>query len=219
MDGHSCYVDVFLENGTHDAKALIAELTYDPEVMSYQAVEYNTELVEGDRPVFTRTLTSGNSISITSAVLGQNQVFDGSGLIATLRFDCVRDNASGLTLTRADLRNNANEQLVKGFVEQEILASAALPQSYELKQNRPNPFNPETEIAYSLPEETMVTIKVYNIAGQVVKTLINEVKPAGNHTVIWNGTNESSDKVASGVYFYRMETSAYQKTAKMILVK
>lgn len=219
MDEHSCYVDVFLENGTHDAKALLAELTYDPEIMSYQAAEYNSELVEGDRPVFTRTLTSGNRISVSSAVLGQNQLFDGSGLIATLRFDCLRDDASGLTLTNADIRNNANEELLKGFVEQPILASATLPKSFELKQNRPNPFNPETEIGYSLPEETRVTIKVYNIAGQIVKTLIDEVKPAGDHTIIWDGTNESSDRVASGVYFYRMETITYHKTAKMILVK
>jgi flagellar hook assembly protein FlgD len=88
-----------------------------------------------------------------------------------------------------------------------------------LSQNHPNPFNPETEISYSLPEETWVTIKVYNISGQLVKTLVDDVKPAGKHTVTWNGTNQSNSRVATGVYFYRMETERFQKTVKMVLVK
>jgi flagellar hook assembly protein FlgD len=100
-----------------------------------------------------------------------------------------------------------------------VVASAALPDKYELLQNYPNPFNPETEIAYSLPEETWVTINVYNISGQLVKTLVDEVMPAGKHSVTWDGTSESGSRVATGVYFYRMETDVFQKTAKMILVK
>jgi hypothetical protein len=187
--------------------------------MTYHSTAYNTELINSDRPVFTKTLEYENKVSVSAAVLGQGQVFAGSGTIAVIRFDNVGGQGSELTLSRADIRNNDNKKLLGDFTSQAIMASAALPERYELLQNRPNPFNPETEIAYSLPEETHVTIRIYNIAGQVVNTLIDEVRPAGKHAVTWNGTNESGSRVASGVYFYRMETSAFQKTVKMILVK
>ncbi|NIP42197.1 MAG: T9SS type A sorting domain-containing protein [candidate division Zixibacteria bacterium] len=219
LEGHSCYVEIFLENGKHEAKSLIAELTYDSERMTYHSTAYNTELINTDRPVFTRTLEYENKVSVSAAVLGQGQVFAGSGTIAVIRFENVGSRGSELTLARADIRNNNNRKLLGDFTAQTIMASAALPERYELFQNRPNPFNPETEIAYSLPEETHVTIRVYNIAGQVVNTLVDEVRPAGKHTVTWNGTNQSGSRVASGVYFYRMETTAFQKTVKMILVK
>ncbi|MBD3217041.1 MAG: T9SS type A sorting domain-containing protein, partial [candidate division Zixibacteria bacterium] len=219
MQGHSLYVDIFLENATMEAKSLIAELTYNPEMMTYHSTEYNVQLINTDRPVFTKALESENKVSVSAAVLGHKQVFEGSGAIATIRFDNVRANGAELTLSRADIRNNQNEKLLGDFTAQTVMASAVVPESYELFQNHPNPFNPETEIAYSLPEETHVNIKVYNIAGQVVSTLVDKVMPAGKHKVNWNGTNQSGARVASGVYFYRMETSSFQKTQKMILVK
>ncbi|MEZ5360261.1 MAG: FG-GAP-like repeat-containing protein [Candidatus Zixiibacteriota bacterium] len=96
---------------------------------------------------------------------------------------------------------------------------ANLPLQYSLKQNHPNPFNPTTAIEYSLVRNTHVTIEVYNILGQSLRTLIDEDKPAGDHTVYWDGKDRTGSSVASGIYFYRMVTKGYSETRKMLLIK
>ncbi len=88
-----------------------------------------------------------------------------------------------------------------------------------LNSNYPNPFNPETTISYSVEKAGKVSIDVYNILGQKVKTLVNDVKSQGNHTVVWNGQNDNNRNVASGVYFYKMRSGKFSKTKKMILMK
>ena len=93
----------------------------------------------------------------------------------------------------------------------------------KLEHNYPNPFNPTTNIAYSIKDAGNVTLEVYNLRGQLVKTLVNEVKETGNHTTIWNGTDNSNKSVSSGVYFYKMVSEGnigrYTSTKKMILMK
>ncbi|TDF72514.1 T9SS-dependent choice-of-anchor J family protein, partial [Candidatus Syntrophosphaera thermopropionivorans] len=89
----------------------------------------------------------------------------------------------------------------------------------ELQGNYPNPFNPETTIRYSVKETSPVTIEVYNLKGQLVRTLVNEVKIAGNYSVIWNGRDSHNQPVSSGVYFYKMNAGKYSSTKKMIMMK
>ncbi len=90
-----------------------------------------------------------------------------------------------------------------------------------LYQNSPNPFNPETKINFSTTESTEITeIAIYNLKGQKIRTLINEVLPTGHHTAIWNGRDENSKPVSSGIYFYKMRAgNRYTSTRKMILLK
>ena len=85
--------------------------------------------------------------------------------------------------------------------------------------NYPNPFNPETIISYSLKEAGPVTIEVYNIKGQLVRTLVDETKHTGNHTVLWNGLDKNNRPVSSGVYFFRMRSGRFSSTRKMIMMK
>ncbi len=89
----------------------------------------------------------------------------------------------------------------------------------KLNGNYPNPFNPVTNIAYSIKEAGKVTLHVYNIKGQLVKTLVNDVRETGNYTVTWNGRDNTNKSVASGVYFYKMKAQNYNNTKKMILMK
>ena len=89
----------------------------------------------------------------------------------------------------------------------------------ELKGNYPNPFNPNTTIRFSLKERGKVSIDIYNILGQKVKTLVNGDLPAGVHNLSWNGLDENKRPVASGVYFYKMQSGSYSNTRKMILMK
>jgi hypothetical protein len=88
-----------------------------------------------------------------------------------------------------------------------------------LTGNYPNPFNPVTNIAYSIQEAGNVTLEVYNLRGQLVKTLVNDVRESGDHTATWTGKDDSGKSVASGVYFYKMKASNYTSTKKMILMK
>lgn len=94
-----------------------------------------------------------------------------------------------------------------------------LPEELELSQNYPNPFNPSTSIRFGVQEEGRVTLTVYNILGQKVASLLDEDRPAGYHTVQWDGTGNDRRRVATGVYFYRLETAGHILTRKMLLVK
>jgi len=85
--------------------------------------------------------------------------------------------------------------------------------------NYPNPFNPITTIAFSLPRDSDVKIEVFNIKGQKVKELYNEFTLKGHHTVLWNGQDDKGRSVSSGIYFYRVQTVDVIITKKMILLK
>jgi hypothetical protein len=89
----------------------------------------------------------------------------------------------------------------------------------ELKGNYPNPFNPETTIRFSVKEAGPVSVEIYNLKGQLVKRLVNEEKTAGEHSVVWNGTDNNNRPVSSGVYFYRMNAGKYSSSKKMIMMK
>lgn len=94
-----------------------------------------------------------------------------------------------------------------------------LPLSYELQSAFPNPFNPQTTISFSLAEPGYTTIEIYNILGQKISTLMDEYKQAGNNTIIWNGTNKAGEQVASGVYFYRLQSGDFTDSKKMLLLR
>ncbi len=94
-----------------------------------------------------------------------------------------------------------------------------IPKVTKLQGNYPNPFNPNTNIAFSLKENSPVTIDIYNVKGQLVKQLVNAQMPAGHHSVNWNGKDNNQKSVSSGVYFYRMQSKNYSGTKKMLLMK
>ncbi|CUS88357.1 Por secretion system C-terminal sorting domain-containing protein, partial [Candidatus Kryptonium thompsonii] len=94
-----------------------------------------------------------------------------------------------------------------------------IPQKFELYQNYPNPFNPSTSISFDLPEDAFVTLKIYNIIGQEIKTLVNEFKNAGRYTVVWDGKDNTGKIAPSGIYFYRITAGNFSKTLKMVLTK
>jgi PKD repeat protein len=97
--------------------------------------------------------------------------------------------------------------------------AAVIPEQFELFQNYPNPFNPTTRIEFSLPQPGKVRLDVYNIAGQVVQTLIDGQLDAGYHGVVWDGRDGDGRPVASGIYFYRLQTADVTATRKMVLLK
>jgi hypothetical protein len=94
-----------------------------------------------------------------------------------------------------------------------------LPTAFSLQQNYPNPFNPSTVIRFQLPVVSQVRLHIYNLKGQLVRTLVNEQKPAGRHQVVWDGRNDVGARVPSGVYLYRIEAGDFHATRRLALVK
>jgi hypothetical protein len=94
-----------------------------------------------------------------------------------------------------------------------------LPDTFTVAQNVPNPFNPETVIAYTLPTESDVSLKIYNALGQEVRVLVQNMVSAGRHQVQWNGRDAVGQLVSSGIYFYRFQAGPLDETRKMLILK
>ena len=95
-----------------------------------------------------------------------------------------------------------------------------LPMTFSLGNCWPNPFNPMTTISYDLPKASRVNLRVFNIAGRLVRTLVNgEVVEAGRKEVVWRGRDGSGRQVASGTYFYRLDVGSFSETKRMVLIK
>ncbi|NIV15479.1 MAG: T9SS type A sorting domain-containing protein [Aliifodinibius sp.] len=97
--------------------------------------------------------------------------------------------------------------------------SDKLPDKFALYQNYPNPFNPATAIQFALPGTEHVKLQIYNMAGQLIKTLINKKLQAGYHEAIWDGREQNGTKVASGIYFYKFTAGSFTKVRKMMYLK
>jgi probable HAF family extracellular repeat protein len=95
----------------------------------------------------------------------------------------------------------------------------SLPQRFELRQNYPNPFNPVTTIEYSIPSRALVTIEIFNMLGQRVRTMVNETKSVGSYRTEWNGLDDTGKPVSTGVYLYRFQAGDVVQTKKMLLLK
>lgn len=93
------------------------------------------------------------------------------------------------------------------------------PKTLVLFQNYPNPFNPTTTIQFDLPTAGEVTLKIYNLRGELVRTLIEERRNAGIHRVLWDGADEHGRRQSSGVYFYQLETTNFNAVRKLVLIK
>ena len=159
--------------------------------------------------------------SIRAAAVGNNRTNANGCDVRTMWFgfgyQCVRDDMPETPMDRYEIARDII-QWMQGNTNIDI-SEAAIPRAYELLQNYPNPFNPRTTIAYDMMEKGFVTIKLYNVAGQLVRTLVSGIKEPGSYAVIWDGRNDRGIKLASGVYYYDMETRDFRKSKKMVLLR
>jgi len=93
------------------------------------------------------------------------------------------------------------------------------PNKFELSQNVPNPFNPTTEIRFSVSKQTHVSLEIYNLMGQKIATLMDAKKYPGRYAISWDGKNRNGCAVSSGVYFYRLQAGDFNATMKMLLIR
>jgi polyhydroxybutyrate depolymerase len=178
----------------------------------------NIQLLEGDA-LWRADCNNDGSINVLDA-LGVVNVILGIG-------DCSQGNVKSQLNPETEkflesLRAYLSDQ---EFAEFMVLVKTAtqVPLNYELAQNYPNPFNPTTEIRYQLADGLFplhTTLKVYNILGQEVKILVDEVKEPGLHTISWDGKDESGLEVSSGLYFYRLTVAgSFTETKRMVLMR
>jgi hypothetical protein len=142
---------------------------------------------------------------------------DSTGIFPTERhFEGLIDDARIYNVALTEVE-------VAALYEQSLTAvenqSTFIPANFALSQNYPNPFNPQTRIDYQVPQAANVNIAVYNIMGQLVTTLVDEVKNPGHYSVSWNIAGQNGLRVSSGVYIARMVSNNYSATRKLILLK
>jgi hypothetical protein len=94
-----------------------------------------------------------------------------------------------------------------------------IPGDFALYQNYPNPFNPETNISFFTRNATRVTVTVYNVRGQLVRTLFEGISNTGLNTVTWRGDDDNGRRVSSGLYLYKVQSNEFVETEKMMLIK
>lgn len=133
-----------------------------------------------------------------------------------LRFRMVSDNYVGNSGWFLD-----DVSIISPESETAIFNDDAIPVAEEFKMfhNFPNPFNSKTVIKFALPEKDMISLKIFNIKGEEIKTLIRGVREKGLHSAVWDGTNRSGALLSSGLYLYRLEFKGRVKTGKMLLIK
>jgi hypothetical protein len=133
------------------------------------------------------------------------------GTIATLSFNVDKDQKDQKIVADV-LLNEGTSQSISAQV-------VALPTEFALENNYPNPFNPTTTIKYQLPQDVRVSVTIYNIQGQVVRTLVNEDQKAGFYTIQWDGRSEAGTQVATGIYIYRINAGSFVTAKKMVMMK
>jgi hypothetical protein len=198
--------------------------------MAVFRIKYDTEkFVFGDAQATERlqgvsVVTGNNAEEGVYTVVLVNvegaQIVQGSGAILNIQVSAVGDKFDGVG--EISLLNAGFEEGVAAEISREVLSpKALLPKAFALSQNYPNPFNPSTTIAYDIPEgdNVQVQLKVYNMRGQLVRTLVDESKSEGSYQIQWDGTDNYGRRVSSGVYFYRIKAGEFSKTRKMVILK
>ena len=108
------------------------------------------------------------------------------------------------------------------IIEDDLVTAATgltVPTQYVLHDAVPNPFNPQTTLTFSLPSASHVRLTVYDVSGRLVATLLDEDRGPGVWNVVWEGRDKTSQRVSSGVYFYRIEAGDFIETKRMVLLK
>lgn len=219
--GENMFVDVSLAN----VQALMGYgfvLNYDAEkfefVEAMPAVEDFLASSGGETPLFKGWSPESGQVHVMNAIANGSEV-SGNGDIVRLVFRVLRDFqddarfeiAEGLVFDPSQFAN----PLVGG-----VLDIQTTPTEFALLQNFPNPFNPETTIGYELAESADVTLQIYNVVGQVVRTLIaSESQSIGRYQVRWDGMDDRGMPVSSGIYFYQISAGKFQDVRKLMLLK
>ena len=143
----------------------------------------------------------------------------GTGPVAQIPITLLGHTPEDVRLTDVILSDRQGRSIPVNIRSGAIKATS-LPDVFTLESNTPNPFNPSTSIAYEVPQQAHIQLVVYNLLGQEVIRLVDQVQSAGRYEVIWNARNGQGAPVASGIYMYRLTSSTgYSESKRMTLLK
>ena len=219
MDSHPVVGELFqakllADNDAEYVQLLHMILNYDSRTM--QLVETKPgQMVSGNTNFF-KARSVGNKIEFDAAALGRGATFPTTGEVVTFTFKLLQAGPIALTPTELEVRDTEGNKVEANF---NATVATAIPNRYEMTQNYPNPFNATTQISFALPTDGKVSLKVYNIMGQLVRNLVDQNMTSGYHIVTWDGRDESGKEVSTGVYFYNLKTGGTSITKKMTMLK
>ena len=219
--GELVAVDVSLAN----VEALIGygfTLNYETDKFEFVSVapadEDLLKSTGGDTPLFHHIVADGQ-VAIANGIVNGTAV-SGGGDIVRFVFRVLYEFGDNARFEIADGLVFDPSQLQNPAVVAGVLELQSTPKEFALHQNFPNPFNPDTTIKYDLAESADVTLQIYNVLGQVVRTMVaSEAQNAGRYQIRWNGMDDRGVSVSSGIYFYRISAGEFQNVRKLMLLK
>ena len=219
--GETMFVDVSLAN----VQALMGYgfvLHYDAEKFAFvEAMPAAEDLLTssgGETPLFKGWSDEAGQVRIMNGIVNGSEV-SGGGDIVRLVFRVLRDFADNARFEIAEGLVFDPSQLANPLTGG-VLDIQTTPTEFALLQNFPNPFNPDTTIGYELAESADVTLQIYNVVGQVVRTLVAaEPQSVGRYQVRWDGMDDRGTPVSSGIYFYQISAGEFQDVRKLMLLK
>jgi hypothetical protein len=221
----------FEEGGQSDPNYYGISLLEGPTVMTASGARVDNSSVTNPASLFSFISDFGGTGGVPppittnadySSFIGAGPLTLSAGATAKLGFAWLAGEDLGDLQRAADVATDIWKMKFLVGVEGPF-PETALPKQFMLEPNFPNPFNPETQIAYHLPEAAIVKLAVYNTLGQKVKMLVNGSQPGGSYHIQWNGRDDAGEVLASGIYFLRIEArsndDAFRQSRKMLLIK
>lgn len=190
-------------------------VNYDPTVLEFVRVATDNNLLGSGQLAEPQVANKADG-TVAVAAYGQTATQGDLGVNLVFRTKAEIEN-SYIDVTEGQLQDGSyglNQVASLGQVQVQTR-----PEIFGLADNYPNPFNPETTLKYQLPEAADVKLEVYNVVGQVVRTLVADHQNAGRYVVQWDATNDNGQPLSSGIYFYHIQAGEFQKTKKMLLLK
>jgi hypothetical protein len=190
---------------------LVATISYDPGCLKYKATE-SPMLSRG----FMLVVNGSEPGKVHLAMAGATGMNGEEDLLVLIFEKVGQPETTDLQVSRLFINDQPVAQPTNAHLEFYQTSLVAIPDQFNLEQNYPNPFNPETQITYHLPEASDVVLKVFNLLGDEICTLVNAKKEAGIHYMTWNGKDANGREVSSGVYLLKIQAGNFQMNRKMV---
>jgi hypothetical protein len=214
--GEELEIALRLEGNSGDVKGVSAQIAYDTGELEFVSARLSDDMSSPLADVFFWGGARSGHVTVDALVLGTGVTIGGCGDVAVLTFRMVGEGYA-LSIESARIRDAENADLNAKLGDLE--SGGDMPIVFRLIQNAPNPFNPVTRIAYDVPRESDITIRVYDVAGRAVRTLVDGKVEPGRHEAVWDGRNDTGESVGSGIYFCTMEAPDFSASRKMTLLK
>jgi len=226
MVGETVNLDVVVENVTN-LGAFEFTILYNTDVVHASSAQVGAFPASTGRTVIPvgpsiNNLSASGTVTFGGASMGTDAGPNGSGVLGAVTFTALAEGSTTLNLQNIKVTDiNGQTVTVDTLLPGQVTVGTSFvlergigPDHYSLHQNYPNPFNPTTAIRFSIPKSSHVSLKIYNLSGQFVETLIDEEKPSGEYEIQWNAEN-----FMGGIYLCRLKAGGFVEMKKLILQK